>query len=78
MCPSAAPVASALSARYSHRSVVMMGGLICSVAVVCGAFARSLIELYLTVGFLNGAGFGANTHKHTHKHGTRQTKHDFH
>ncbi|XP_040017615.2 monocarboxylate transporter 2 isoform X1 [Gasterosteus aculeatus] len=52
-----APVASALSARYSHRSVVMMGGLICSVAVVCGAFARSLIELYLTVGFLNGFGY---------------------
>ncbi|XP_075938289.1 monocarboxylate transporter 13-like [Anarhichas minor] len=52
-----APVASALSARYSHRSVVIMGGLICSVGVVFGAFARNLIELYLTVGFLNGFGY---------------------
>ena len=54
MCPSAAPVASALSARYSHRSVVILGGLICSIGVVLGAFACNLIELYLTVGFLNG------------------------
>ncbi|XP_054475509.1 LOW QUALITY PROTEIN: monocarboxylate transporter 2 [Anoplopoma fimbria] len=51
-----APVASALSARYSHRSVVIMGGLICSVGVVLGAFARNLIDLYVTVGFLNGFG----------------------
>lgn len=53
----AAPVASALSARYSHRSVVMMGGLICSVGVMSGAFARNLTELYVTVGFLNGFGY---------------------
>ncbi|KAM3609339.1 uncharacterized protein V6R79_013223 [Siganus canaliculatus] len=52
-----APVASALSARFSHRSVVFMGGLICSVGVVLGAFARNLVELYLTVGFLNGFGY---------------------
>uniref|UniRef100_A0A3B4XKF0 Si:dkey-246g23.4 n=1 Tax=Seriola lalandi dorsalis TaxID=1841481 RepID=A0A3B4XKF0_SERLL len=52
-----APVASALSARYSHRSVVIMGGLICSLGVVTGAFAGNLIELYLTVGFLNGFGY---------------------
>ncbi|XP_042267229.1 monocarboxylate transporter 2 [Thunnus thynnus] len=52
-----APVASALSARYSHRSVVITGGLLCSLGVVIGAFARNLIELYLTVGFLNGVGY---------------------
>ncbi|KAM9351935.1 monocarboxylate transporter 13 [Symphorus nematophorus] len=52
-----APVASALSARYSHRSVVIIGGLICSLGVVFGAFAHNLIELYLTVGFLNGFGY---------------------
>ncbi|XP_070686850.1 monocarboxylate transporter 13 [Pempheris klunzingeri] len=52
-----APVASALSARYSHRSVVIMGGLICSLGVVFGAFANNLVELYLTVGFLNGFGY---------------------
>ncbi|XP_031160812.1 monocarboxylate transporter 2 [Sander lucioperca] len=52
-----APVASALSARYSHRSVVIMGGLMCCVGVVFGSFARNLNELYLTVGFLNGCGY---------------------
>ncbi|XP_070764165.1 monocarboxylate transporter 13 [Enoplosus armatus] len=52
-----APVASALSAHYSHRTVVIMGGLICSVGVMFGTFARNLIELYLTVGFLNGFGY---------------------
>ncbi|MEQ2308838.1 hypothetical protein AMECASPLE_032383 [Ameca splendens] len=53
----AAPIASALSARFSYRSVVIMGGLICSAAVVFGAFARNLTELYITVGFLNGFGY---------------------
>ncbi|KAK5609528.1 hypothetical protein CRENBAI_006350 [Crenichthys baileyi] len=53
----AAPVASALSTRFSHRSVVIMGGLICSAAVVFGGFARNLTELYITVGFLNGFGY---------------------
>ncbi|XP_044049848.1 monocarboxylate transporter 13 [Siniperca chuatsi] len=52
-----APVASALSVRYSHRPVVIMGGLLCSIGVVFGTFARNLIELYLTVGFLNGFGY---------------------
>ncbi|KAF3854509.1 hypothetical protein F7725_022564, partial [Dissostichus mawsoni] len=33
-----APVANALSARYSRRSVVIAGGLISSVGVVFGAF----------------------------------------
>ncbi|KAM7414141.1 hypothetical protein PAMA_019117 [Pampus argenteus] len=51
-----APGATALSEHYSHRSVVTMGGLICSLGVVIGAFARNLTELYLTVGFLNGFG----------------------
>ncbi|XP_038149941.1 monocarboxylate transporter 13 [Cyprinodon tularosa] len=53
----AAPIASALSARFSHRSVVFMGGLICSAAVGLGSLARNLTELYITVGFLNGFGY---------------------
>lgn len=63
-CPSTAPVASALSARYSHRSVVMMGGLICSLGVVIGAFSRNVIDLYLTVGFLNGKWLDADVQTH--------------
>lgn len=53
----AAPIASALSSYFSHRSVVMMGGLICSLAVVFGSYARNLVELYITVGFFNGFGY---------------------
>ncbi|KAM4734517.1 monocarboxylate transporter 2 [Anableps anableps] len=53
----AAPVSSALSARFSHRSVVIAGGLICSAAVAFGSLARSLTDLYITVGFLNGLGY---------------------
>ncbi|XP_074534512.1 monocarboxylate transporter 2 [Halichoeres trimaculatus] len=52
-----APVSSALSVRYSHRAVVVVGGLICSIGVVLGSFSRNLVELYLTVGFLNGLGY---------------------
>uniref|UniRef100_A0A3B4AWE9 Major facilitator superfamily (MFS) profile domain-containing protein n=1 Tax=Periophthalmus magnuspinnatus TaxID=409849 RepID=A0A3B4AWE9_9GOBI len=53
----AAPLASALSARFGHRSIVMIGGLVCSAGVISGSFARNLLELYLTVGFLNGLGY---------------------
>lgn len=77
VCPPAAPVSSALSAHYSHRSVVIMGGLICSIGVMFGAFARNLIELYLTVGFLNGEWFEAKTHIQ-HKLKNIHTKHDIH
>lgn len=34
-----------------------MGGVICSIGVISGSFARNLFELYLTVGFLNGFGY---------------------
>lgn len=51
---STAPLASALSSRYSHRSVVIAGGLICSAGAILGSFGNNLIQLYLTVGFLNG------------------------
>uniref|UniRef100_A0A8C7YL23 Si:dkey-246g23.4 n=1 Tax=Oryzias sinensis TaxID=183150 RepID=A0A8C7YL23_9TELE len=53
----AAPLASALSSRYSHRSVVIAGGLICSVGAILGSFGNNLVQLYLTVGFLNGFGY---------------------
>ncbi|KAK7891377.1 hypothetical protein WMY93_023340 [Mugilogobius chulae] len=53
----ASPLASALSARFGHRLIVMIGGLICSIGVITGSFARNMLELYLTVGFLNGLGY---------------------
>ncbi|KAJ0069586.1 hypothetical protein NL108_010416 [Boleophthalmus pectinirostris] len=51
------PLSSALSARFGHRSIVMIGGLLCSIGVISGSFARNLLELYLTTGFLNGLGY---------------------
>lgn len=54
-----------------------MGGLISGVGVMFGAFARNMIELYLTVGLLNGECFEANTHiQHSLKN--IHTKHDIH
>ena len=32
----------------------MMGGLLCSAGMVAAAFSSSVIQLYLTVGFLGG------------------------
>uniref|UniRef100_A0A8C6THJ5 Si:dkey-246g23.4 n=1 Tax=Neogobius melanostomus TaxID=47308 RepID=A0A8C6THJ5_9GOBI len=61
----ASPLASAISARFSPRSVVMIGGLLCSVGVITGSFARNLLELYLTVGFVNGK-FGECFNLDTH------------
>lgn len=54
VCDPAAPLASVLSARFSHRAVVIIGGLICSLGVIAGSFSDNLIELCVTVGFLNG------------------------
>ncbi|XP_056138380.1 monocarboxylate transporter 2 [Lampris incognitus] len=53
----AAPIAAALSARYSHRAVVMTGGLLCSLGMLTGAYVSNLMELYITVGFWNGFGY---------------------
>uniref|UniRef100_A0A8C6Q1D6 Si:dkey-246g23.4 n=1 Tax=Nothobranchius furzeri TaxID=105023 RepID=A0A8C6Q1D6_NOTFU len=45
------PLASALSARFSHRSVVMAGGLMCSAAVVFGAFALTCLLFVAGFGY---------------------------
>uniref|UniRef100_A0A4W5R842 Si:dkey-246g23.4 n=1 Tax=Hucho hucho TaxID=62062 RepID=A0A4W5R842_9TELE len=52
-----APIASALSARYSHQAVVMIGGLLSCVGMVAGAYAQNLVQLYMTVGLLTGFGY---------------------
>ncbi|XP_076154814.1 monocarboxylate transporter 13 [Alosa pseudoharengus] len=52
-----APVGAALSERFSHRSVVILGGLLSSVGMVAGAYAQNLVQLYITVGFITGFGY---------------------
>lgn len=64
--PCLAPMASALSARYSHRAVVMIGGLLSCVGMVAGAYAQNLVQLYITVGLLTGKwsdSIDTNTHR---------------
>ncbi|KAI7802156.1 hypothetical protein IRJ41_002153 [Triplophysa rosa] len=53
----AAPVGSALSAYFSPRRVVIVGGLLSSVGMVAGSHAQDLLQLYITVGFLTGFGY---------------------
>ncbi|XP_056621512.1 monocarboxylate transporter 13 [Triplophysa dalaica] len=52
-----APVGSALSAYFSPRRVVIVGGLLSSVGMVAGSHAQNLLQLYITVGFLTGFGY---------------------
>ncbi|CAN0132898.1 unnamed protein product [Lampetra fluviatilis] len=52
------PLAVALSARFSSRSVVMVGGLICGVGTMLGMLAQNITHLYITVGFVTGVGSG--------------------
>ncbi|KAA0715102.1 Monocarboxylate transporter 2 [Triplophysa tibetana] len=52
-----APVGSALSAYFSPRRVVIVGGLLSSVGMVAGSHAQDLLQLYITVGFLTGFGY---------------------
>ncbi|XP_063052902.1 monocarboxylate transporter 13 [Engraulis encrasicolus] len=51
------PFGAVLSECWSHRGVVMLGGLLSSVGMVAGAYADNLIHLYITVGFLTGLGY---------------------
>ncbi|TRY85243.1 hypothetical protein DNTS_009280, partial [Danionella cerebrum] len=52
-----APVGSALSACFGHRPVVMAGGLLSSAGLLAGSYAQSLLQLYITVGFITGFGY---------------------
>ncbi|XP_061420429.1 monocarboxylate transporter 13-like isoform X2 [Lethenteron reissneri] len=52
------PLAVTLSARFSSRSVVMVGGLICGVGTMLGMLAQNITHLYITVGFVTGVGSG--------------------
>ncbi|XP_077980048.1 monocarboxylate transporter 13-like [Glandiceps talaboti] len=53
-----APVAAAFSKRYGTRKVVAVGGVLCFVSLTLSSFANSVWQLTITVGFLNGVGYG--------------------
>ncbi|KAL8177067.1 UNVERIFIED_CONTAM: hypothetical protein K2H54_041547 [Gekko kuhli] len=53
----ASPIGTAASKRYGSRSVVMTGGFLSSLGILWASFSTSLLQLYLTLGFLTGFGW---------------------
>lgn len=54
------PISSVLVNNYGSRPVVIVGGLLCCIGMVLASFSNSVIELYLTVGFIGGLGLAFN------------------
>ncbi|NXL93662.1 MOT2 protein, partial [Alectura lathami] len=51
-----APVASLLCAKYTHRAVVITGGLLAFLGMALGFLGLNVIWMYATTGFLQGLG----------------------
>jgi len=49
-----APLASALSMHLSHRTVIMVGGLLAASGMIIASLGLSLPWMYLSVGILQG------------------------
>lgn len=49
-----APVASSLCAQYTHRTVVITGGLLAFSGMALGFFGLNMVWMYATTGFLQG------------------------
>nr|XP_008272459.1 monocarboxylate transporter 2 [Oryctolagus cuniculus]XP_008272460.1 monocarboxylate transporter 2 [Oryctolagus cuniculus]XP_008272461.1 monocarboxylate transporter 2 [Oryctolagus cuniculus]XP_008272462.1 monocarboxylate transporter 2 [Oryctolagus cuniculus]XP_008272463.1 monocarboxylate transporter 2 [Oryctolagus cuniculus]XP_008272464.1 monocarboxylate transporter 2 [Oryctolagus cuniculus]XP_008272466.1 monocarboxylate transporter 2 [Oryctolagus cuniculus]XP_008272467.1 monocarboxylate t len=54
------PISSVLVNKYGSRPVVMAGGLLCCLGMVLASFCTSVIQLYLTMGFIGGLGLAFN------------------
>ncbi|XP_006859570.1 PREDICTED: monocarboxylate transporter 2 [Chrysochloris asiatica] len=54
------PISSILVNKYGSRPVVIVGGLLCCLGMVSASFSTSVVELYLTVGFIGGLGLAFN------------------
>ncbi|XP_070558463.1 monocarboxylate transporter 12-like [Ptychodera flava] len=52
------PISGALSKRFGHRKVVMLGGLLAGTSIFITAFATNIIYVTVTFGVLTGIGFG--------------------
>uniref|UniRef100_A0A8C5TGY6 Major facilitator superfamily (MFS) profile domain-containing protein n=1 Tax=Malurus cyaneus samueli TaxID=2593467 RepID=A0A8C5TGY6_9PASS len=51
-----APVASSLCVQYSHRTVMITGGLLAFSGMALGFFGFNMVWMYATTGFLQGLG----------------------
>ncbi|XP_010191964.1 PREDICTED: monocarboxylate transporter 7 [Mesitornis unicolor] len=52
-----APLSTVLSNRFGHRLVVMAGGVLISIGMVTASFARSVVDMYVTIGIISGLGY---------------------
>ncbi|XP_034959930.1 monocarboxylate transporter 7 [Zootoca vivipara] len=52
-----APLSTVLTNRFGHRLVVVIGGLLISTGMVTGSFARSVVEMYISIGVVSGLGY---------------------
>ncbi|NXR14093.1 MOT7 protein, partial [Semnornis frantzii] len=52
-----APLSTVLSNRFGHRLVVMAGGVLISTGMVIASFARSIVDMYVTIGLISGLGY---------------------
>ncbi|XP_054850526.1 monocarboxylate transporter 11-like [Eublepharis macularius] len=53
----ASPIGTAASMRFGARPVVVAGGLLSFLGILGASFSTSLLQLYLTLGFLTGCGW---------------------
>ncbi|KAI9555860.1 hypothetical protein GHT06_018377 [Daphnia sinensis] len=61
LCLVSSPICSALCRKFSCRSVVFTGGLLCWMGVSLSYFTTSLLQLCFTFGILTGLGAGLAT-----------------
>ncbi|EHB09279.1 Monocarboxylate transporter 2 [Heterocephalus glaber] len=54
------PISSILVNKYGSRPVVIVGGLLCCLGMVLASFSNSVVQLYVTVGFIGGLGLAFN------------------
>nr|XP_021156033.1 monocarboxylate transporter 7 [Columba livia] len=52
-----APLSTVLSNRFGHRLVVMAGGVLISTGMVIASFARTVVDMYVTIGVISGLGY---------------------
>ncbi|XP_054831830.1 monocarboxylate transporter 7 [Eublepharis macularius] len=52
-----APLSTVLCNRFGHRLVVMFGGALISIGMIIGSFARTVVDMYISIGIVSGLGY---------------------
>ncbi|NXX85200.1 MOT7 protein, partial [Urocolius indicus] len=56
-----APLSAALSSRFGPRRVVMVGGVLISAGTATATYARTVLDMYITVGVVSGLGYSLSS-----------------